>query len=42
MDRDNLNMTLADLGLEDGSRIFITENDVVPKDVQLWADLSLA
>ena len=29
-------------GIKDGNRIFVTETDVVPKDVQLYVDVEVA
>lgn len=42
MDIPNLSCTLDALGVKDGDRIFISEPGVLPKDVNVWVDLSFA
>jgi len=38
-DRPNLDMTLGQLGLESGDRLFITDSSL-PDDVKVWADVA--
>ena len=40
MDKENLSLTLEALGVSEETRIFVTEPDVVPKDVQIYCDLT--